>query len=95
MDLDLTKTEDLEKLDSMSPEEIENIRVEEMKELGIIQNHTALVEQEFLGKQLAIIKLQTEKKELEIALSKGKQVIRDKQTRLKILLSKFWYVKNG
>jgi len=94
MDLDLSKTEDLEKLDKMLPEEIENIRVEKMKELGIAQNYTSIIEQKFLGLQLQIIKLQTEKKELEISLSKGKQNIRDLNTQVKLLTSKFWKVRN-
>ena len=94
MELDLSKTEDLNKLDKMSPEDIENIRVEKMKELSIIQNHTSVIEQKFLSIQLAMINLQKEKKELEISLSKGKQNIRDLNTQIKILTSKYWSTKN-
>ena len=95
MEIDLSKTEGIDLLDKMSPEDIENIRGEKMKENSIAQNYTSIVEQKFLNIQLQMITLQKEKKELEITLSKGKQNIRDLSTQIKILTSKFWSVKNG
>jgi len=80
----------LQELDKMSPEDIENIRVEKVKELEICQNHCSLVEQKFFDVQLRIIGLQKEKKELEITLSKAKQNIRQLKTQCDILKSKFW-----
>ena len=86
---------DLTKIDTMSSSDIENIRVEKIKELSIHQNHTALVEQKIFELQIKIIGLQKEKKEYELSLSKGKQNIRELNAYLKILESKFWTVKNS
>ena len=86
---------DLTKIDTMSSSDIENIRVEKIKELSIHQNHTALVEQKIFELQIKIIGLQKEKKEYELSLSKGKQSIRELNAYLKILESKFWTVKNS
>ena len=80
----------LTELDALSPDAIENIRVAAMKELETHQNHCALVEQDYFDKQLKIIDLSKEKKELEIQLSKSKQIIRQLNTQIKILTSKFW-----
>jgi len=81
---------DYNKLDSMSEDEIDNLRVEKVKELDIEQKHTAIIEQEFLDCQLKIIELQKRKKELEIAISKGKSIIKTLNNQIKILESKFW-----
>lgn len=85
---------DLDKLDTMTPEEIENIRVEKLKALEVCQNHCAIIEQKFFDIQLKIISLQKEKKELEITLSKAKQMIRQLKTQCDVLRSKFWNNKN-
>ena len=85
----------LVELDTKTPEEIENLRVTAMKELETHQNHCALVEQDYFDKQLKIIDLSKEKKELEIQLSKSKQIIRQLNTQIKILTSKFWSARGG
>lgn len=86
---------DMSTIDSMAVEEIDNKRVEALKELEIYQNHCALVEQKYLEIQLSIISKQKEKKETEIALSKAKQNIRTLSTQIKILESKFWKKRGG
>ena len=76
---------DYEKLDTMHEDDIDNLKVEAVKELNIEQQHTALIEQKFLDTQLKIIGLQKEKKELEISLSKAKSVLRTLSAQIRIL----------
>jgi len=82
-------------LEKMTADEIENIRVEALKELDVFQKHTGLVEQEFLETQFKILDLQRKKKELEISLSKGKNNIRAAKSQIEILHSLFWKKRNG
>lgn len=79
-----------EELDTMHEDDIDNLKVEAVKELNIEQQHTAIIEQKFLDTQLKIIGLQKEKKEYEIALSKAKSVLRTLSAQIRILESKFW-----
>ena len=86
---------DEKKLATMSDVDIENLRVEKMKELAIKQQNYAIVEQEYFSKQLSIIELQKSKKELEIMLSKEKSIIRTLNSQINILTSKYWHKRNG
>jgi hypothetical protein len=82
-------------LDNKTAEEIDNLKVEKEKELQAAQNSLAVIEQEELeiGKQ--IINLQGRRKDLQIAASKAKQIVRTLTLDIRILTSKFWSVKNG
>ena len=86
--------EEILKVDNKSPEEIENLRVERLEALSEAQTICSRVEQERLLIQRGIIDLQGKKKDLEIAESKAKHIIRKLNNEIEYLKSKFWSVKN-
>ena len=81
---------DYTKLDSMSSDEIENMRVECLKELQTMEDNADLVKEELDYKSRAILQLEIEKKDLSIAYGKAKQNIKKKKTDIEILQTKYW-----
>jgi len=81
---------DWEKIDSMCPEDIENLRVLTLKELQTLEDNMQLVKDEYDEKSKEMILLEGEKKDLSIALSKARHTIKKKRNDIEILTSKFW-----
>jgi DNA-directed RNA polymerase alpha subunit len=85
---------DLKKLDSMPSCEIDELRLQALKEYSDMFNALSVVREEILVIQLNIIGLQREKKQKEITEEKGRQALNTIRTQAKILESKFWSSKN-
>jgi len=81
---------DWAKVETMTPEDIENLRVELIKELQVVEENHQIVKQEYLNKGKDIIKLEGEKKDLQINLSQSAYTIRQRKSDLGILETKFW-----
>lgn len=75
--------------------EIENLRNEKTKELKVMIQSHEVVEQEKLNIQRQILELQLKKKDLEMALSKSKSNIKQKNIEISLLTSQFWAEKNS
>ena len=74
-------------------DEISNEIVSKQKELKAAQTSQHTVEDRILNLQKDILKLQGQKKELEIIASKGKHNIRQIVLDIKILTGEYWAVK--
>jgi predicted nucleic acid-binding Zn-ribbon protein len=81
---------DWEEIERMPPEDIENIRVEVLKELQTLEDSMQIVKDEYDQKSKEMIALEGEKKDLSISLSKAKHSIRKKRNEIEILQTKFW-----
>ena len=82
-------------LNNLSASEIDNIKVEKEKELQ--KAHANLHEVELKELEIAkqIVVLQGQRKDLQIAGSKAKQIVRTLNLDIKIITSAFWNAKNG
>lgn len=80
---------------NMTASEIDALKVSKEKELQIAQNNLHIVEikELELGKQ--IIDLQGQRKDLQIAASKAKQIVRTLSLDIKILISEFWAARDN
>lgn len=80
---------------NMTASEIDNLKVEKEKELKIAQQ--ALYEVELKELELAkqIVILQGQRKDLQIAISKARQIVRTLNLDIKIIISEFWRAKDG
>lgn len=86
-------TIDWQKVESMTSEEIENLRVEQLKELQTIENMTMIVQDEYDAKSKQMIILEGEKKDLSINLRKARHNIKQKKTDIDILQTKMWQAR--
>ena len=80
--------------DCNTTEDIENYRVEKIKELTRARNDRNTTRQEKLLKQKEIIILQGEKKDLEISEDKANHNISTLNADIELAKIKFWRVKN-
>ncbi len=79
---------------NLNSDEIDNLKVSKEKELQKAQVDLSTVEIEELELGKRIIDLQSERKTLQIAISKAKQISRTLTLDIKILTSCFWQTKN-
>lgn len=84
----------LNEYENMTSEQIDLKKVEEDKKLILAQDnlHKIEIEELELGKQ--IILLQAKRKDLQVSLSKAKQVVRELSYNVRRLTSEFWRAKN-
>ena len=82
-------------LTNLTATQIDEKKVSIEKELQVAQGNLSKTEIEELeiGKQ--IIELQSKRKDLQIAQSKAKQIVRTLTLDIRILTSAFWNVRNG
>ncbi len=80
---------------NMTSDQIDLLKVEKEKELQKAQAQLHVVEIEELELAKKIVDLQSERKTLQIAISKGKQSVRTLTLDIRILVSQFWRTKNG
>lgn len=80
---------------NMTASQIENIRVEKEKELLQAQDNLSKVEIEDLEIAKQIVLLQIKRKDLQIAISKGKQAVRILALDVRILTTKFYQAKDN
>ncbi len=80
---------------NMTASEIDLKKVEVEKELQKAQDslHNVEIEELEMGKKIII--LQGQRKDLQIALSKAKQIVRTLNLDIKILTSEFWRARDG
>jgi hypothetical protein len=80
---------------NMTASEIDNIKVETEKKLRKAQEDLHIVELAELELAKEIINLQSKRKDLQISLSKARQIVRTLVLDIKILVSEFWDKRNG
>lgn len=85
---------DMIEVGKMDIEGIETLRTEKQTQLYEISTNYGVVEQEYLNIQKNIIELQLKKKEMELRMSKGKQILRQLNLQVKMLENMFWRKKN-
>jgi len=73
--------------------EIENYRVEKLKELKTARHHRNIIKQEKLIAQRDKIKIQEKIKDLEIAEDKANNNIADLNTEIELAKTKYWQIK--
>jgi hypothetical protein len=80
---------------NLTASQIDEKRVEEEKKLIIAQNnlHNVEIEELELGKQ--IILLQAQRKDLQVSISKAKQIVRELASNVRVLTSLFWRAKDN
>jgi len=82
-------------LTNKTASEIDTLKVETDKKLLQAQHNLHILEIEDLELAKQIIELQGKRKDLQINISKGKQVVRTYQTEIRELTSAFWNAKDG
>lgn len=85
----------LDDLVNKTATEIDNLRVEKEKELLSAQDNLSKVEIEDLELGKQIILLQCKRKDLQKAISQGKQVVRTLALDVRILTTKFFQAKDN
>jgi molybdopterin-biosynthesis enzyme MoeA-like protein len=75
--------------------EIDEIKCVKERELQEAQDNLYTIEIEELEIAKQIVELQAKRKDLQIGLSKAKQVVRTLRIDISILISRFWAAKNG
>lgn len=80
--------------DLMSPEEIENLRVEKEIALKEAQQSEGVLKDSMLETARQIIELRLRQKEFEIMHEKARHNVQALQSDIKILTSKFWQKRN-
>jgi molybdopterin-biosynthesis enzyme MoeA-like protein len=81
--------------DAMTATEIDNLKCKKELELKDAENnlHVVDIEELEIGKQ--IISLQMKRKDLQIALSKAKHIVKNLTIDIRIITSAFWKAKDG
>jgi len=84
-----------ENISKLTASQIDNLKVEKEKELQQAQAnlHEVEIKELELGKQ--IVMLQAQRKDLQIALSKAKQIVRTLNLDVRILTSEFWRARDN
>ena len=82
-------------LDGLTASEIDLLKVEAEKELQRAQGALHIIEIEELTLAKEIVLLQARRKDIQIALSKARQVVRTLNLDIKIMTSAFWAAKEG
>ena len=82
-----------DEIETMTPEQIENIRVECLKELQIMEDNHQIVKDNYLHVARDIMLLEVQKSDLKIAMGKSSNSIKSKKTDIDLLVSKFWQKK--
>ena len=80
---------------NMTASQIDNMKVAREKELKIAQSVLHEVELRALELSKDICKLQLEKKDLQIAITKAKHTVRTMSLDVKILTSEFWAARDN
>lgn len=78
----------------MSPDEIDNLRVEKEKELKASEHAGALVKDEILSLAKQILEIRIKKNDLDSEYERARYNVKRIQSDIKVLTSKFWQAKN-
>lgn len=82
-------------LENKTATEIDNLRTEKEKELLSAQDNLSKVEIKDLELAKQIVLMQAQRKDLQIAISKGKQAVKTLALDVRILTSKFFQAKDN
>lgn len=80
---------------NLTASQIDNLKVAKQKEYQIALNNLHLIEIKELRLARLTIKLQARRKDLQIAISKAKHIVRTLAIDIRILESAFWQTKDG
>ena len=80
---------------NMTASQIDLLKVEREKELKVAQENLYKVELEELELSKEIVILQGKRKDLQIAISKAKQIVRTLNLDIRIIVSEFWRAKDS
>lgn len=85
----------LNEYENLTASQIDEKKCEEEKRLLEAQDnlHKVEIEELELGKKIII--LQGQRKDLQISMSKGKQIVREISANVRILTSKFWRARDN
>lgn len=86
---------DWPKVENMTPEEIENLRVSVVKEIQAIKENKFIIQEEINELKKQMIVLEQKKHDLKIKTDKASHLIRQKEADVDILTSKFWQKRKG
>lgn len=91
----MTESQDVNSLpfERMSPEEIDNIKVDREKELIEAERSAAIVQDEILGLARQILEIRVKKNALESSYGQARFNVKRLQSDIKVLTSKFWQAK--
>lgn len=78
---------------TMTPEQIENVRVECIKELQTMENNHQIVKDEYLHYAKEIQLLEIKKTDARISLGKSSNSIKNKKSDIELLMTKFWQAR--
>ena len=81
--------------ENMTASQIDGIKVEKEKELKIAQENSHKIEIAELEIAKQIVILQGKRKDLQIAASKARQIVRTINLDIKIITSEFWRAKDN
>lgn len=84
---------DWAKVETMTPEEIENIRVASMKELQAMQENYQIVKTENLCLSKQIAELRAQQAHLRVGISQAVHNISRKKSDIELLTAKFWQAR--
>lgn len=85
----------IDEYENMTASQIDQKKCEEEKNLLEAQDNLSKVEIEELELGKKIILLQADRKDLQVSISKGKQIVRELSANVRILTSKFWRAKDN
>ncbi len=86
---------DWKQVETMSSDQVENLRVEVIKDIKTREENHYLVKEAYDAKCKEILRLELEKQELRSQLSKSRHVINQLKTDEEILRSKYWNQRRG
>lgn len=75
---------------TMTPEQIENVRVECIKELQTMESNHQIIKDEYLHYAKEIQLLEIKKTDARITLGKSAHNIKSRKSDIEVLQSKFW-----
>lgn len=78
----------------MSPDEIDNLKVEKEKELIEAERSAATVKDEVLGLSRQILEIRIKKNGLDSEYERARYNVKRIQSDIKVLTSKFWQSKS-
>ena len=78
----------------MSPDEIDNLKVEKEKELTEAERSAAIVRDEILTLSRQILEIRIKKNTLDAAYEQARFNVKRIQSDIKVLTSKFWQARN-
>jgi hypothetical protein len=84
-----------DQVNAMTSDQIENLRVEIIKDIRTMEDNLFLVKEAYEAKSKEILRLELEKQDLRSSLSKARHSISQLKHDEEVLRSKYWNVRRG